>query len=254
VALVAEQAPIGRVVGFGMGLWREPKKLAQAVGLSASTANIRLKIGCWPIAAEGNGRIEAVTFTDGRKTWREPCDYLACGFGLVPNLELAATLGCARRGGSVVVDVFQRTTAPDVFAAGEVTGIGGLDRSLVEGEIAGLAASGDEAAARFLFGRRDRARAFARRLDRAFALRDELRSLARPDTVVCRCEDVAHGVLGRYSSWTEAKLQTRCGMGPCQGRVCGAAARVLYGWEHTSIRPPIFPAPLGLLAGLNPST
>lgn len=254
VRLVAEQAPIGRVARFGLGFWREPKKLAQALGLGASTATIRIKLGCWPIAAEGDGMLEAVAFTDGRKTWREPCDYLACGFGLVPNVELAAVLGCAQRGGSVVVDAFQRTTVADVLAAGEVTGIGGLDRSLVEGEIAGLAASGDEAAARFLFARRDRARAFARRLDRAFALRDEPRSLAMPDTIVCRCEDVAHGALGRYSSWTEAKLQTRCGMGPCQGRVCGAAARVLYGWEPTSTRPPIFPAPLGFLAGRRPAT
>ena len=254
VRLVAEQARPGAVARFGMGLWREPRKLAQALGLSASTANLRLKVGCWPVAAEGDGRLEAAVFTDGRKTWREPCDYLACGFGLVPNAELAAVLGCAQQGGAVVVDVFQKTTVADVFAAGEITGIGGLDLSLVEGEIAGLAAAGDEAAARFLFPRRDRARRFARRLDRAFALRDELRSLPRPDTIVCRCEDVPHAAIAAHSSWTEAKLQTRCGMGPCQGRVCGAAARVLYGWDHTSIRPPIFPAALGVLAGPVPET
>lgn len=249
VRLVAEQAPAGRVARFGLGLWREPRKLAQAVGLALATGNIPIRLGCWPMEAEGTDRLEAVTVTDGRRTWREPCDYLACGFGLVPNVELPAALGCAQAKGSIVVDVFQRTSVPGVFAAGEVTGIGGLDRSLVEGEVAGLAASGDEAGARFLFPRRDRARAFARRLDRAYALRDELRSLPRPDTIVCRCEDVAHASLVPYTSWTEAKLQTRCGMGPCQGRVCGSAAGVLYGWSRTSIRPPVFPSDLGHLAG-----
>lgn len=252
VRLVAEQAPPGAVARFGLGLWRESRKLAQAIGLMLSTGRIPLRAGCWPIAAEGAGMLASVTLTDGRRNWREPCDYLACGFGLVPNLELAAVLGCAQRGGAVAVDALQRTTVPGVFAAGELTGIGGLDRSLVEGEIAGLAASGDEAAARFLFPGRDRARRFARRLDRAFALRDELRSLPRPDTIVCRCEDVPHAAIAPHASWTEAKLQTRCGMGPCQGRICGDAAAVLYGWPRTSVRPPIFPAPLGHLAGRGP--
>jgi NADPH-dependent 2,4-dienoyl-CoA reductase/sulfur reductase-like enzyme len=248
VRLIAEQAPFSKVAGFGLGLWREPRKIAQAFALRTSMGRIPFKAGCWPVAAEGDGRLESVTLTDGAKAWREPCDYLACGFGLVPNVELAAALGCTLHKGAVGVDALQRTTVPDVFAAGEVTGIGGLERSLVEGEIAGLAASGDEAAARFLFPRRDRARRFAKRLERAFALRDELRRLPRPETIVCRCEDVAHGALVPHSSWTEAKLQTRCGMGPCQGRVCGAAADVLYGWTRTSIRPPIFPTPLGHLA------
>lgn len=253
IRLVAEQAASGAVARFGLGLWREPKKLRQAIGLAWSTKNVPLRIGCWPVAAEGDGMLASVTLTDGRRTWREPCDYLACGFGLVPNLELPAVLGCAQRGGSVAVDALQRTTVPDVFAAGEVTGIGGLDRSLIEGEIAGLAAAGDEAAARFLFPRRDRTHRFARRLDRAFALRGELRSSPRPDTIVCRCEDVPHAAIAGHASWTEAKLQTRCGMGPCQGRICGAAAGVLYGWARTSVRPPIFPAPLGHLAGRGPA-
>ncbi len=254
VPLIAEQAPMSRVARFAAGLWREPGKLAQAVSLRLSMGRIPLETGCWPVDAEGDGAVQSVTLTDGSKTWSEPCHYLACGFGLVPNIELPAALGCGPHRGWVGVDAIQRTTVPDVFAAGEVTGVGGLDRSLVEGEIAGLAASGDEAAARFLFPRRDRARRFARRVERAFALRDELRRLARPETIVCRCEDVPHGALAPHATWTEAKLQTRCGMGPCQGRVCGAAAEVLYGWTRTSIRPPIFPAPLGHLAGRGPAT
>jgi NADPH-dependent 2,4-dienoyl-CoA reductase/sulfur reductase-like enzyme len=254
VSLVAEQAPFFNVARFGLGLWHEPGKLAQAFTLRASAGRIPFKTNRWPVAAEGVSTLEAVTMTDGVKTWREPCHYLACGFGLVANVELAAAFGCGLYHGVVCVDAHQRTTIPDIFAAGEVTGIGGLDRSLVEGEIAGLAASGDEAAARFLFPRRDRTRRFARRLERAFALRDELRHLPRPETIVCRCEDVAHGALVPHSSWTEAKLQTRCGMGPCQGRVCGAAAEFLYGWTRTSIRPPIFPTALGHLAGRGPGT
>jgi NADPH-dependent 2,4-dienoyl-CoA reductase/sulfur reductase-like enzyme len=254
VALVAEQASFSKVARFALGLWHEPRKIAQALALRTSMGRTSFEAGCWPVAAEGDNVLESVTLTEGSKTWSEPSDYLACGFGLAPNVELPAALGCATYRGVVVVDALQRTTVTDGFAAGEVTGIGGLERSLVEGEIAGLAASGDEAAARFLFPRRDRAHRFARRLERAFALREELRHLARPETIVCRCEDVTHGALVPHSSWTEAKLQTRCGMGPCQGRVCGAAAEVLYGWTRTSIRPPIFPTALGHLAGRGPGS
>jgi hypothetical protein len=44
------------------------------------------------------------------------------------------------------------------------------------------------------------------------------------------------------SNWREAKLHTRCGMGPCQGRICGGAADFLLGWREESVRPPVLPA------------
>ena len=88
-------------------------------------------------------------------------------------------------------------------------------------------------------------------MDRAFALRDELRTLPEPDTIVCRCEDVRMAQLQEQSSprseWTDAKLQTRCGMGSCQGRVCGPALNALFGWRNQSVRSPIFPVPIAAL-------
>jgi NADPH-dependent 2,4-dienoyl-CoA reductase/sulfur reductase-like enzyme len=247
VRLVAEQAPLRKLARFGLGLWRDPAKIRQAAGLKWSLGSVRFKAGCWPVAAEGEGAVARVALTDGRTTWHERCDYLACGFGLVPNGELAMALGCATVRGFVGVDASQRTTVPDVFAAGELTGIGGVDLALVAGQIAGFTAAGDEVKARDLFASRERARAFAKRLDRAFSLRDELHTLAKTDTIVCRCEDVPHGALVPYRSWLDAKLQTRCGMGACQGRVCGGAVEVLYGWSRTSIRPPILPTALANL-------
>jgi hypothetical protein len=73
-----------------------------------------------------------------------------------------------------------------------------------------------------------------------------LKTLASDTTVVCRCEDVSFGALRKHHCWRDAKLQTRCGMGPCQGRICGAATEFLFGWDTASIiansRPPVFPA------------
>jgi hypothetical protein len=128
-----------------------------------------------------------------------------------------------------------------IYSAGEATGIGGLELSLVEGEIAGLAAAGKRDEARKLFPIRDKHRKFADLLNRTFALRDELKHLAAPETIVCRCEDVTLERLKTHQSWRAAKLQTRCGMGPCQGRVCGGAVEFLFGWRAESVRPPALP-------------
>ena len=235
IALVAEQADASALNRFAFMLAQHPGKLLQAARLRLG---IRYLTGCWPVSAEPG----AVTLHRGTRTWTERCDYLACAFGLVPNLELPMLLGCGAE-----VDELQQTRTTGIFAAGEVTGIGGLDLSQVEGEIAGYAAAGRADRARLAFARRERHRRFAAALEKAFALREELKSLPAPDTFLCRCEDVTLGRVRGYSNWREAKLQTRCGMGACQGRVCGAAAEFLLGWKHESVRPPAFPARIGTL-------
>lgn len=193
------------------------------------------------VEAHGDEKLEGVTLLRGGKRWQVSCDYLACGFHLMPNLELAELLGCAIDTAGVRVDEFQQTTVSQVYSAGETTGIGGLELSLVEGEIAGLAAAGKRDEARTVFSAREKQRKFAALLNRTFALRDELKQLPASDTIVCRCEDVTFERLRAQSSWRAAKLQTRCGMGPCQGRVCGGAVEFLFGWRAESVRPPVLP-------------
>ena len=250
VALLAEQAPASRVFRFGLGLIASPSKACQAASLKRAVGGVPHRLGCWPISAHGDGQLASVSMTDGVDAWDVACDYLACGFGLVPNVELPRALGCGVVGGAVAVDGLQRTTAAGLWCVGEATGVGGLEKSLAEGRVAGLDAAGATAGARKLAPARDRARAFAAALERAFALREELKALARPDTVVCRCEDVTLSQILPYESMRAAKLQTRCGMGPCQGRVCGDAVGFLLGWPSDSSRPPVFPARLGSLTGV----
>ncbi len=249
VTLVAEQSPYARLIRFGLNLVAEPVKLREAVRLRWQLAAIPYRTGCWPVAADGDGKLESVTFSDGHKSWQQRCDYLACGFGLVPNLELPLLLGCGVEDGAVKVDPNQQTTIPTVSCAGETTGVGGLDLALAEGQIAGWTAAGQPERARHLFAARAKALRFKQSLDEAFALRGELKNIATAETLVCRCEDVSFDRLRLHSSWREAKLQTRCGMGPCQGRVCGPAVEYLLGWKAESVRPPILPTPLGRLVG-----
>jgi NADPH-dependent 2,4-dienoyl-CoA reductase/sulfur reductase-like enzyme len=222
-----------------------PRKLAQAAGLRAGLSGVPYLTNCWPVSAQGREQLDSVTLQREGRTWTVECDYLACGFGLIPNVELAALLGCrfTRRG--VAVGEWQATSEAGVFAAGEATGIGGLELSLVEGEIAGFAAGGAADRAKALFGARAGHRKFAAALEKAFALRSELRDLARPETIVCRCEDVTMERVRSCSNWREAKLHTRCGMGPCQGRICGGAVEFVLGWGAESVRPPVLPARVG---------
>ena len=250
--MICEQASRGSLARFGLGLLRQPGKMRQGFSLRKQLAGIPFMPDCWPVEARGNARLEEVVISPGSKREMKavPCDYLACGFHLVPNTELAELLGCRLRNSRVQVDDLQQTSVQGVFCAGEPTGVGGLELALVEGQIAGLAAGGRPESAQRLYGERNKLRGFARALDHAFALRAELRNLPRPETIVCRCEDVAYSSLARHNSWRASKLQTRCGMGPCQGRVCGPATNFLFNWSPDSVRPPIFPTRLESLAAM----
>jgi NADPH-dependent 2,4-dienoyl-CoA reductase/sulfur reductase-like enzyme len=248
IVAIAEQAPISRLAAFTASLLRHPTKLAQAAHLKAALMDIPYRSGCWPVAAEGTDHVTAVQLTDGRRTWKESCTLLACGFHVVPNTELAALIGCRIGESGVIVDPNQQTSVPDVYCAGEPTGIAGVESAILQGRVAGLAAASNLQEAVRLYRRRDAEAAVGKAMDRAFALRRELLALAQPDTIICRCEDVRLRQLqmqvGEHSLWTDAKLQTRCGMGPCQGRVCGPAVKAVFGWENNSVRPPLFPVPL----------
>ena len=197
--------------------------------------------------ALGTDRLEAVRLTDGRRVEEVACRWLFCGFGLVPNAELGRALGCEGTPAGLQVDAVQRTTVPGVFAAGEVCGVAGVDAALAEGTVAGLAAAGawngDPRLAKARAGARD----MGRRMDRIFALRPELRNLPRPDTILCRCEDVPFGAIDPAWGSRETKLCTRAGMGPCQGRVCGPILIYQFGHAPDSLRIPYKCAPIGHL-------
>lgn len=252
---VAEQATLARLAAFGASLAGRPGKLAEAFGYGARLLGVPYLVGAWVREASGRNGIERAIVADGRGEREWECDVLACGFGLVANLELPRLLGCETADGQVVVDDAQRTSVPAVYAAGELTAIGGVEHALVTGAIAGLSAAG-RPVPEGLRRQRERERAFAFRLARAFAPRAELRALARPATIVCRCEDVSLDAVDAAGAGPAAadagrcvRLHTRAGMGACQGRVCGAALGFLRGAPAFTIRPPLVPTPMSVLAG-----
>jgi len=242
VVAIVEQAPLPRLARFALALLATPTKLKQALQLRSRLKDIPYFSNAYVSAAQGDTRLQRAEVVRGGKRTLLDCDVLACGYGLMPNLELASALGCATGNGAVGVDRWQQTSQPAIFCAGEGTGIGGVDLALAEGSIAGHAAAGALAQAAQHSAERAHWQAFAARLAKAFVLRPELRRLCDEQTIVCRCEDVSHGELLQHRSWRSAKLHTRCGMGPCQGRICGGATAILYGWSQDSVRLPLSPA------------
>jgi thioredoxin reductase len=134
-----EQAPRARVTRFAGSLWRTPGKLAQAAGYRLATLRAPYARGTWVVRAEGTDAVREVVLTDGRRERTERCDLLCVAYGLVPAVELPRLLGCELHDGFVAVDALQRTSVPNVYCAGEPTGIGGVDAAILEGSACGPA-------------------------------------------------------------------------------------------------------------------
>jgi NADPH-dependent 2,4-dienoyl-CoA reductase/sulfur reductase-like enzyme len=241
LVLVAEQATRRALLRFGATLTRDVGKLMQAAEYRWAFARTPFRTGSWILRAEGDDRVREVVVSVHGRERRVRCDWLGASFGLVPQTELAQLVGCALQDGAIAVDALQRTSIAGVFAVGECTGVKGDAPGIVEGEIAGRAASGDTSGAgdAHLARARIAGRLFASALAQHFAVRPEVRQLATPETLLCRCEDVPIGAVDPAWSARQAKLYTRVGMGSCQGAICGEACKVLFGWEGNRPRPPL---------------
>ncbi|MFF8290188.1 NAD(P)/FAD-dependent oxidoreductase [Streptomyces sp. NPDC016309] len=252
-------------------LARNPAKLVQGAlhGGALLGRGTRLLTRHAVTAAHGTTRVEAVTVARLDADWRPvpgtgrrvPCDALAVGHGLVPQLELATALGCATRRTpdgtpALEVDAEQRTSVPGVWAAGETCGVGGAELAAAEGEIAAHSVAGARTAAVLRQKRRrDRLRAFADAMAAAHRPGPGWTDWLDGTTEVCRCEEVtadeirtAVTDLGARDART-VKLLTRAGMGWCQGRTCGQAVARLAGGDPAPDRRPLScPVPLSRLA------
>lgn len=254
VVAIVESASARQLAGFAAGLWRNPGKLIQGLGFRARLAHSRILAGSKLLRAFGDERIKGIEVRQGARSIEIRCDRMAYGLGLIANPELGMALGCRTIADglaevAIAVDERQQTSIPDVYAAGECTGSRGAELAAIEGAIAGLAFVGRFDPSGSESSERRRWRVFSQRVGRCFAVDRQWASEVANDELVCRCEDVAFSAVRQFANWGEAKMVTRCGMGPCQGRFCGATTRALLGWGPTSVRRPLSPTSLGVLGG-----
>lgn len=175
-----------------------------------------------------------VEYARGERTATVRADAVCMNFGFQPQNEILRLLGARMdydpRFGHLRTQRTEtmETTVKGVYAVGDCSGLGGAPAALVEGEIAGLAATGKTAPSSTLSGRLQRHKRFQKALWETYAtdlpdVRD-----AAPETIVCRCEEVRKEQLdaalaANPSDIGAVKRATRIGMGRCQGRYCGPA-------------------------------
>ncbi|ANN17449.1 FAD/NAD(P)-binding oxidoreductase [Amycolatopsis orientalis] len=267
VVAVLEANPFPTVrKGWSARPWRlaaHPGKAGELARYAVTLARHRVpyRLGRVVIEARGAGKVREVVTAGVRADWSlvpgtervYEVDAVCVGHGFVPRPELAVAAGCVLDGGFVRVDGEQRTTVDGVFAAGEITGIGGAGTAAAEGAVAGCAAAGGRPS-RALLRTRDRALAFAERLAAAHPIGPDWPGWLRADTIVCRCEETTYGELTRAARDPACpgphalKLGTRAGLGPCQGRMCGVSVAELCGGAERHHRPIAQPIRLGELA------
>lgn len=273
VAEVVEAAAASTLL---TGWMRRPWELAATAGKAgelgsyvASLVRHRTpyRLGSAVTRIHGGASVEAVTVQSIDRDWRPiagtgrtvECDTVALGHGFTPRLEAAIQFGCEITSDRFVrVDAQQLTSISGVYAAGEITGIGGADAALAEGEIAGLAAAGVPGAdlryRKPLVARR-RMRAFADRLG-THAIRPGWIGWLDADTVICRCEATTLATIVEYAEASSRgmRLATRASLGPCQGRTCGRSVDDIIG-APTGIdrRPVLSSVRIGELAAHRPT-
>lgn len=266
VTHIIEQTSLIKLAQFSFGLLKTPHKLLQALSLWKNLRKIPYWSNSYVTSAHGEATLRSVTVHRQGKPINIECDYLACGYGLIPNIELAAALQCEIVEDGITQTVHvndrQETSQQNIYCAGEGTGIGGVDLALAEGHIAGYFASSTESSPNIIDSQKmapyvrakDNGKRFSLALQTRFELRPELRQLCNEDTIVCRCEDVPYQALQQHQDWRSAKLHTRCGMGACQGKICGAANRYLFSWDKDHGRLPLANANIASLLLLEETT
>ena len=221
--------------------------------------------------------VHRVSFSQSGRRRSIDCALLIVHFGVVPDTEAARLAGCRLQwaeelpGWAPVVDRNGNSTRADILIAGDAAGIDGATAACHSGRIAAAEAAVQLgklssprrdaliAADRSRLTRLRRERAF---LDRLYGAADSLRRLPDDSVVICRCEEITAGEIRRLAKAGvddigRMKALTRCGMGTCQGRICGTPAAEIIAEAtglamqrvgYLGVRAPLKPLPIAALA------
>lgn len=240
---------------------------------------IPLTNGVSGLRIEGGDRAEAIVYEADGAFHRLAAGLVLLHEGVIPNIQLSLSTRCRHVWDETQLcwrpdtDEWGATSEERLAVAGDGAGILGGQAAEHLGRLAALDAA-------FRLGLLDtaerdrRARPGRTALTRHSRIRPLLDRLFQPvagcltptdpDTIVCRCEEVTVAQMREAvrlggEDPNRAKIFTRCGMGPCQGRLCGPTVGALIAREtgHSiqevgtyRIRIPVRPIPLMTLAAL----
>ena len=269
-----------------------PNELRKGLGWRGALAARGVKVlRASGIVIEGTERVEAVRFKRHGRERSMDASLVLLHEGVIPNahLTLAAQLDHVRddrqHGFRPVTDVWGETSERGVLVAGDCARILGARAAIDSGRLAALEAACTlgridprrrDALAMQHRASLDRHRRFHEFLDLAFEPDTAVLCPSNPAVTVCRCEEVTvaaieHVIALGCPGPDQAKAFTRCGMGPCQGRMCATMVSGMFAGRrgvgpdagiaagagggaravgHCRIRPPVKPLTVGELAAL----
>ena len=189
--------------------------IQDAIAYQFHLVKSRIKIGYGRIIIKANGtdKLESITFARVDKNWNPIpgtektviADTLCIGYGFFPSVELFKLLNCQmsydeNRGGTIVkLDEWGATSAPNVFGAGDGTGVWGSYVAMLNGQLAALKVVQqlDVISEEILLELSkkirqtvNRRKKFQKAISNAYAMKPGIYNLASDETIICRCESI----------------------------------------------------------------
>lgn len=215
--------------------------------------------------------------------WRNiSCKRVFLHQGVVPEINTSLSAGCDKNWNerqacwTIDIDQYGQSSVKGISIAGDASSIAGGIAAAQRGSITAL----NMLYNLDLISSNDRkvlSKPFKKKLNRELAARPFIDTLFKPHLhysaptdggiIVCRCEEVTLAQIQEAIGLgckgpSQLKSFTRCGMGPCQGRLCGLSVTEILSKElgvkeekvgYYNVRPPIKPVTLAELASLDDS-
>ena len=210
-------------------------------------AGVPIRRGIRGLRAIGRGRLERVIWDDGELA----ADHLFLHEGFIPNAQISLALQLRHEWDGEQLcwrpslDVWGQTSLPNIAIAGDAGGIAGAETAALSGRLAALDAalwlghiSQDDRDRRAESIRKAlvRERGKRRFLDRLYRPPLAVMVPADDEVIACRCEDISLGQIRRAArrgvgGSNRVEAITGCGMGACQGRICGPIVSAVIAQE-----------------------
>lgn len=248
---VYEASQFHKLAKEAVALLNLPRLTLNGLSLMAylKKQGIPFHYGWGVVSAEGHQEVSQLKVAPYDNEWRADrkkmktldVDAVGVGYGFVARTHISQLMRLDHEyqlmsGYVPVIDNYLETSKPNVFVAGDSSGILGSDGAIYEGRIAAtriaerfgaISTAEAEANIQKYQERLNKIRNFRFGFDRFSERKLGLLDLPESDTVVCRCENVRRSQVDQALSEgvkdiTTLKMRTRVTMGDCQGKICGS--------------------------------
>lgn len=250
VVAVLEASSLSQWMRWSTKLWRMPGILGKGIKYMNILRKHRVPIhySMVPLEAKGSKGVEEVAAAKVNELWHPlrgtekkiPAELLCLNFGFIPSTQFSHIAGCQHicdiqlRGWIPKFNSNYETSVDGIYVAGDCTGIGGVKKAVLEGELVGNEVArhlgvipGKEADDRLsrLKKRIANFQWYQLFLKNIYTFRPGILDLLTEETIICRCEEIPYETISRLIEnksprLEQIKLLSRAGMGRCQGRFC----------------------------------